>query len=478
MSAHDEITVAQDLGDVVLVPGVVADGAAEDPVLANLARAEAHYQAVRAAWARDAAEVQRAREEAAEAREARRHAAEEAHRLRGLLDKERQRAARHKDRAQRLAAALKDVHRALFGGNVYDLILQACLTLTGATRGLYLTTGPGGGHRVRAARDVRGYPKKPPSEFVRALADRALADHRTFIANDPVDLRGLPAPADPDEEFRNCLAAPAVLLRQLNGVVVLADKPGPGFDDEDAELVMSVGDQAGVAVENRRLQDELLGAYFSVVGVLADAIEVKDPYTHGHCAQVARYARQIAVKLSETNDALRSVCCYGGLLHDVGKIGVSDGVLNKPGKLLPEEWVLMQSHARIGRDLLANVPALDGVADVVLHHHERYDGAGYPDGLRAEEISLPARIVAVADAYSAMTSKRSYKESMSPAEAREELIRCRGTHFDPAVVDALLAVLDDPEPEEDGPDGCELPPHMVHNDEFRHVLRVNGNGHG
>src|SRR4030095_11402518 len=109
-------------------------------------------------------------------------------------------------------------------------------------------------------------------------------------------------------------------------------------------------------------------------------------------------------------DAERGLVCYGGLLHDVGKIGVSDGVLNKPGRLMPEEWELMRSHVRVGRDLLGHVPALEQVADVVLHHHERYDGGGYPDGLKGEEIPLTSRIVCVADAYCAMIAKRSYKE--------------------------------------------------------------------
>ena len=235
---------------------------------------------------------------------------------------------------------------------------------------------------------------------------------------------------------------------------------------------MSVGQNAGVAVHNQQLQAELMRAYFSVVGVLADAMEVKDPYTKGHCETVARWSRLTAAKLAEGDEKLRSVCCYGGLLHDVGKIGVSDGVLNKPGRLTPEEWSLMQSHVRIGRDLLAKVPELDGVVDVILHHHERWDGGGYPDGLRAEAIPLASRVVGVVDAYSAMISKRSYKDSMSSAEARAELTKCRGTHFDPAVVDAFLAVLDDPEPQPDATaDGSWVMPGLHGADDFRHVLR-------
>ncbi len=166
---------------------------------------------------------------------------------------------------------------------------------------------------------------------------------------------------------------------------------------------------------------------------------------------MARYSRLTARRLN-LSDSDRGIVCYGELLHDVGKIGISDGVLNKPGKLLPEEWELMRSHVRVGRDLLARVPMLDRVADVVLHHHESYDGKGYPEGLSGEQISLAARIVCVTDAYCAMISMRSYKASSTPEQARAELVRCRGTQFDPAVVDAFLSVLDNPEPEEDEPE--------------------------
>ena len=456
------------------LPPEVANGAAPvaDPVLEALDRAGGHYRAIRAAREREAQDALDVRGELVEARRAEREAREQLSHLREQLEAERRRAQRHKDRAARMATALKEVHRTLFSGNVYEAILRASMSLTGATRGLYVTALEGGKFQARAAVGVDGYPRKTPSAFVRALCERVRADGTTLVCNEPHEFAELPAPDGPGETFAGCLVAPAVLLDRFNGVVILADKPG-NFDDHDEESVMSVGDGAGVAVHNHHLQSELLRAYFSVVAVLADAMEVKDPYTKGHCQSVARYARLTAAKLADSDPKLRSVCCYGGLLHDVGKIGVSDGVLNKPGKLSPEEWALMQSHVRIGRDLLAKVPALDGVVDVILHHHERFDGGGYPDGLSGEQITLAARVIAVVDAYSAMTSKRSYKESLSVEEARAELLRCRGAHFDPAVVDAFLAVLDDPETAADrGPSDATLVlPGLGDADDFHHVLR-------
>lgn len=448
-------------------PPLVRDSA--DPVLSSLGAAREEYLHSRERWMQQLADLRQAEAEAQRAVEAERQAAAELRLAHEQLDRERRRAERHKERARRLAEGLKSIHRALFEGNVFTLILRACLNITGASRGLYVTAWGQDELRVRAAVDVDGYPQAPPSPFIRSLCRKVLDDQQTFLCNGPECFADLPEPGRPVEHFRNCVVAPVVLLKNLNGVVIIADKIDGDFDDADAEVVLSVGDQASVAVENQRLQRELTGAYFAIVGVLADAVEAKDPYTQGHCELVARYARRTAARLG-LSDAERSIVCYGGLLHDIGKIGISDGVLNKPGKLLPEEWDLMRSHVRVGRDLLARVPVLGSVSDVVLHHHERYDGHGYPEGLEGEAISLPARIVCVADAYCAMISKRSYKESATDAEARAELLRCKGTHFDPAVVDAFLAVLDAPEDEEELPERCGLLPGEGDGDDFHLLL--------
>jgi len=204
-------------------------------------------------------------------------------------------------------------------------------------------------------------------------------------------------------------------------------------------------------------------AYVSTVSILADAVEAKDPYTHGHCEMASRYARLVAAGM-ELEAGEQAVVCYAALLHDVGKIGVSDGVLHKPGPLLPEEMELMRAHVRVGHDLLRNVPVLQPVADVVLHHHERFDGDGYPDGLRGDEIPLASRIVAVVDAYCAMITRRSYKEAYTEQHAREEIRRCAGSQFDPHVVDVFLQVVESPlsdDPDEDAWAECLVLPGLA-----------------
>jgi putative nucleotidyltransferase with HDIG domain len=386
----------------------------------------------------------------------------EVQRAQAALRVERKRAERHKERAKHFAEGLKAIHKALFHGNVCDLILRTCMAVTGATRGVYLTAH-GDGFRARAAIDVDGYPQDPPSPFIDALCRKVTESRDTLVANRPEDLPATPPSDRPGERFHNCVAAPVAILKKFGGVVIVADKMSGEFEEDDVEQLVSVGDQAAVAVENQCLQRELQEAYLSVVSVLADALEAKDPYTHGHCEMVARLSRRTAERLA-LDDRVRGVACFGGLLHDIGKIGISDGVLNKPGKLLPEEWELMQSHVRVGRDLLERVPLLKQLAEVIMHHHERWDGTGYPDGLKGESIPLAARIVCVVDAYCTMISKRSYKESLPVEQAREEVKRFRGTQFDPRVVDAFLDVLDGPDPDDFDGQG-------IGRCDFYHVLR-------
>jgi HD-GYP domain-containing protein (c-di-GMP phosphodiesterase class II) len=379
------------------------------------------------------------------------------------LDAARRAAEREHGRVNALHDALKEIHRTLFHGNLYEMILRSCLAITGSSRGLYVTSR-GGRLRVRAAVGVDGYPHSDPSPFLAALCERVIERNEPLVCNDGVGdgADGLPR-GEGSERFANYVATPVVLMRNLDGVLVAADKAVGGFAQEDVETLLSVGDQAAVAVENRYLEKALQSAYVSTVTLLADAVEAKDPYTHGHCEMASRYARLVARRL-DLPEREQAVVCYAALLHDVGKIGVSDGVLHKPGPLLPEEVELMRAHVRVGHDLLSGVPALAAIADIVLHHHERYDGGGYPDGMRGDEIPIAARIVAAVDAYCAMITRRSYKEAYSEDVARRELRRCAGTQFDPAVVDALLAVLDTPEAADQDDDSwaeCTLLPDLA-----------------
>lgn len=181
-------------------------------------------------------------------------------------------------------------------------------------------------------------------------------------------------------------------------------------------------------------------AHEAIVALLAECVEEQDPYTRDHGEQVSQYARLAAERLA-LSDAEKHVAACAALLHDVGKVGVKRSVLNKPGPLLPDERAHVETHVRIGYEMLNDIPALEHVAEAVLYHHERFDGSGYPEGLAGEQIPMASRIVAVVDAYCAMLDRRSYKEPYSVEQARAELLRCSGTQFDPVIVRAVLAAI-------------------------------------
>ncbi len=178
----------------------------------------------------------------------------------------------------------------------------------------------------------------------------------------------------------------------------------------------------------------------SIIGALVGALEAKDKYTHGHSAATMLHAVELARRLNLNDEAVAQTQ-LAALFHDIGKIGVPESILRKPGPLDDNEWTEMKVHPDIGDQLLANVPSLDKVRPVVRAHHERYDGKGYPLGLKGDEIPMAAQVIGVADAFQAMTSTRSYRKAMSRSNAIAELERSKGTQFNPAVVDAFLAIL-------------------------------------
>ncbi len=179
---------------------------------------------------------------------------------------------------------------------------------------------------------------------------------------------------------------------------------------------------------------------FQEMMALARSVEEKDEATQGHCSRIERLALHTGERLGLTGDQLITLS-YAAYLHDVGKVKVPDDILNKPDSLTDEEWKEMRKHPDYGAEMLKEKEFLREAAEVVRAHHERYDGTGYPRGLQGEEIPIEARIIAVVDAYDAMTSDRPYRPAMSKEEALEELKKNAGTQFDPRVVNAFLLVI-------------------------------------
>jgi putative nucleotidyltransferase with HDIG domain len=198
--------------------------------------------------------------------------------------------------------------------------------------------------------------------------------------------------------------------------------------------------------EIRRRSRELAAAlsetersYDATLSALSNALDVRDSETEGHARRVVQYLELIADELGVPM-VERNVLLRGALLHDVGKIGVPDDILRKAGPLSPSEWATMRRHPSYGARIIEDIPYLDSVAVIIKHHHERWDGTGYPDGLRGEEIPFGARMFSVADAFDAMTADRPYRKALDPVSARTEVVLSSGTHFDPRVVDAFMRI--------------------------------------
>ncbi len=175
---------------------------------------------------------------------------------------------------------------------------------------------------------------------------------------------------------------------------------------------------------------------------LSNAIDAKDTYTNGHSRRVAEYSREIARRYGFSESEQEQVYMIG-LLHDVGKIGIPDTILNKPGKLTNEEFAIIKTHPSIGAEILKNITEFPEISHGAHWHHERYDGRGYPDGLKGDEIPIIAQIISVADAYDAMTSRRSYRSVMLQEKVRSEIFNGIGTQFAPKFATIMLEMIDD-----------------------------------
>ena len=241
--------------------------------------------------------------------------------------------------------------------------------------------------------------------------------------------------ADPRYELM-----PVVILTAIDDLEARVAGLAAGADDFFTKPVAFVELRTRLAALLRvRLLLNQLERAEAVITTLALTIEARDPYTLGHCDRLSRYAVAVGEALGLDPEMVRSLR-LGGYLHDLGKISVPDGILLKPGPLGPEEWKIMRTHPDLGRRLVEPIPFLRGAVPIVYHHHERWDGTGYPVGLRGETIPLSARIFAVADAFDAMTFDRPYSVAISFEAARQEIRRCAGTHFDPAVVQTFLKI--------------------------------------
>lgn len=234
------------------------------------------------------------------------------------------------------------------------------------------------------------------------------------------------------------LLAPMIINREAVVILGLTGRHGGSEISNDAlTLLLNLTAKASLKLENIALSENIFSSIIGALNSLINALDARDTYTRDHSHRVTSYAVQIA-KIMECPQEVVDSISFAGPLHDIGKIGVRDDILLKRGSFTEEEREIMKSHVVRGEEILRPLNLLSSEKAVVLYHHERWDGGGYPKGLAGAEIPLVARIFSVADTFDAMTSTRPYRKALSLDIARDEIIRCRGTQFDPEVVDAFI----------------------------------------
>jgi putative nucleotidyltransferase with HDIG domain len=301
-------------------------------------------------------------------------------------------------------------------------------------------------------RAIRGVEASPTDGAVRSsMSEWVIREGRPLIFN--------PDASAKDDHVDSVTGARAVLCVPLisaegsiGSITIGSSLPEYRFSGDDVRLLSTIANHVTIAVGNIELFSSLQEAYLATVRSLAAAIDAKDAYTRGHSDRVAQFATMIAERMNLSHDQ-RIALEMAAYLHDIGKIGVREEILLKPGRLDDGEMVEMRHHPLIGANILRPVAFPWAITPVIRHHHEAFDGSGYPAGLKGDEIPLLARILTIADSYEAMTADRPYRVGRTPREAVEEMRACAGTHFDPAVVEVFSQIVIDLEESGDPVDG-------------------------
>lgn len=283
-----------------------------------------------------------------------------------------------------------------------------------------------------------GVPSQP-FQISWSIVNEAAKEEACILANDAVhDGRFEGSKSIAAMHLRSVMCAPLVNKGAVLGVIYVDNREKPdNFNEDDTALLSALASQSAVAIDNSRLYENVQKAYHEVILALMNTVEAKDEYTRGHSQRVSRGALGIAREMGLSEEESKKIQTAAEL-HDIGKIGVRDLIIGKDSSLTTTEFDLMKEHVLTGENIIKPIEYLRFAGPMIRHHHERYDGGGYPDGLKKDEIPLGARIIGVIDAFDAMTTQRPYNEPLTFEKALEEFEDLKGKQFDPDVVDALI----------------------------------------
>ncbi len=299
--------------------------------------------------------------------------------------------------------------------------------------------------KVLAARGLPDHVRNTTIPLAGTISGRAIDFDDCLIVNDLTKRPEISelSRGDYTSDVFAVIRVPLRAQGEAVGVLTVTDRADAAeFTARDRKLLEGLAAMGASALLNCRLHGTINRQMISTIQALASAIDAKDQYTHAHSARVAQLVLATARELGMTDAETCREVELAGLLHDIGKIGIPDAILSKAGRLTPEEFVTVQRHTEIGAGIVEHVQGLERVAQAVRHHHERYDGLGYPSGLARDAIPVTSRMIAIADVFDVLTSDRPYREAIGAEGALRELNRFKGTQFNPTIVDAFQRVID------------------------------------
>ncbi len=282
--------------------------------------------------------------------------------------------------------------------------------------------------------DLHRFGKDIPEKTKAYVIECLMTDENPCLVSESKQVSSL------NEPVNSLMVVPLKIRDKIFGVAsAFIFQEGRSFSEKDIYYMSFITQKAASAIENIALYENIYDNLFSTLFAFVTALEVRDLYTRRHSTRVARYAHMIAEEMGCSEEEL-DVINFAGSLHDIGKIGIRDDILLKPGRLTDEEYEKIKEHPVIGADIISKLGLWDREMEIIRHHHERFDGKGYPDGLKGGDIPKLARIMSVADCYDAMASDRAYRKKMEKSLVLKIIRKNSGTQFDPQVVEAFLRV--------------------------------------